>query len=76
MCNTGHLTTIPKNFPNRTQEIVITNQNIREIPQKGEGEKKEDDTRVIRVVGGWAKRAKKCLTPQKSKILKSGPECP
>ena len=25
-------------FPNGTQEIVITNQNIKEIPQKGERE--------------------------------------
>ena len=32
--------------------------------------------RVGRVVGGWAKRAKKCLTPEKFKILKSGQECP
>ena len=34
LCNTGNLTTIPMNFPESTQEIVITNQNIEEIPQK------------------------------------------
>ena len=38
LCNTGNLTAIPMDFPNGTQEIVITNQNIKEIPQKGERE--------------------------------------
>ena len=32
-------------------------------------------SRVIRGVGGWFNRPKKCFTPQKFKILKSGPKC-
>ena len=43
LCNTGNLTVIPMDFPNGTQEIVITNQNIKEIPQKGEGKRVENE---------------------------------
>ncbi len=35
LCNTGNLTSIPRNFPEEVQEIVITNQNITEIPPNG-----------------------------------------
>jgi hypothetical protein len=36
LCNTGKLQEIPAQFPPETQEITISNQNIRVIPQNGE----------------------------------------
>ena len=35
LCNTGRLTEIPRNFPPETQEITITQQNIKSIPPNG-----------------------------------------
>lgn len=35
LCNTGKLQEIPSQFPAETQEITISNQNIRVIPQNG-----------------------------------------
>ena len=36
LCNTGKLQEIPSQFPPETQEITISNQNIKFIPQNGQ----------------------------------------
>ena len=43
LCNTGRLKTIPTHFPLETQEITITNQDVKSIPANSKLTDEDDE---------------------------------